>query len=182
MGSGGLVVLDENTCMVDLAKYFMEFIQSESCGKCIPCREGTRRMLEILKAITRSRSEEKGNEALLRFQGIIHLKKLAEVIKKTSLCGLGQTAPNPVLSTLQWFRDEYEAHIFERRCPAGKCKSLVIYSIDTSKCIGCGLCKKSCPANCISGEKKEAHRIDTSLCTKCGMCERACPVDAVIIR
>jgi NADH:ubiquinone oxidoreductase subunit F (NADH-binding) len=125
MGSGGLVVLDENTCMVDLAKYFMEFIQNESCGKCIPCREGTRRMLEILQAITRPRRKEDGLDALFRFQGVMLLKELGEVIRKTSLCGLGQTAPNPVLSTLKWFRDEYEAHIFERRCPAGACRELV---------------------------------------------------------
>ncbi len=125
MGSGGLVVLDENTCMVDLAKFFMEFIQSESCGKCIPCREGTKRMLEILEAITRPRRREDHNDALLRFQGVMQLRQLAETIKATSLCGLGQTAPNPVLSTLNWFRDEYEAHIFDRQCPAGACKELV---------------------------------------------------------
>ncbi len=125
MGSGGLVVVDESTCMVDFAKFFMEFIQSESCGKCIPCREGTRRMLEILQAIVRPRRHEENIDALLRFQGVIYLEKLAETIKITSLCGLGQTAPNPVLSTLRWFRDEYEAHVFERRCPAGACKDLV---------------------------------------------------------
>jgi NADH-quinone oxidoreductase subunit F len=125
MGSGGMVVLDENTCMVDLAKFFMEFIQNESCGKCIPCREGTKRMLEILQAITRPRRRENGNDALLRFQGVMQLRQLAESIRLSSLCGLGQTAPNPVLSTLRWFRDEYEAHIFDRACPAGTCKELV---------------------------------------------------------
>jgi NADH-quinone oxidoreductase subunit F len=125
MGSGGLVVLDENTCMVDLAKYFMEFIQAESCGKCIPCREGTKRMLEILQAITRPRRRENGTDALLRFQGVMQLKQLAETIRISSLCGLGQTAPNPVLSTMRWFRDEYEAHIYDRACPAGTCKELV---------------------------------------------------------
>ena len=125
MGSGGLVVLDENTCMVDLAKFFMEFIQAESCGKCIPCREGTKRMLEILQAITRPRRREDGTDALLRFQGVMQLKQLAETIRISSLCGLGQTAPNPVLSTMRWFRDEYEAHIFDRACPAGTCKELV---------------------------------------------------------
>ncbi len=125
MGSGGLVVLDENTCMVDLAKFFMEFIQSESCGKCIPCREGTKRMLEILEAITRPRRKEDNTDALMRFQGVIQLRQLAETIQATSLCGLGQTAPNPVLSTLRWFRDEYEAHVFDRQCPAGACKELV---------------------------------------------------------
>lgn len=125
MGSGGMVVLDENTCMVDLAKFFMEFIQNESCGKCIPCREGTKRMLEILQAITRPRRHENGSDALLRFQGVMQLKQLAETIRISSLCGLGQTAPNPVLSTMRWFRDEYEAHIFDRHCPAGTCKDLV---------------------------------------------------------
>jgi NADH-quinone oxidoreductase subunit F len=125
MGSGGLVVLDETTCMVDLAKFFMEFIQNESCGKCIPCREGTKRMLEILQAITRPRRRENGSDALLRFQGVMQLKQLAETIRISSLCGLGQTAPNPVLSTMRWFRDEYEAHIFDRACPAGTCKDLV---------------------------------------------------------
>jgi len=125
MGSGGLVVLDENTCMVDLAKFFMEFIQAESCGKCIPCREGTKRMLEILQAITRPRRRESSNDALLRFQGVMQLKQLAEAIRISSLCGLGQTAPNPVLSTMRWFREEYEAHIFDRACPAGTCKELV---------------------------------------------------------
>jgi NADH-quinone oxidoreductase subunit F len=125
MGSGGLVVLDENTCMVDLAKFFMEFIQAESCGKCIPCREGTKRMLEILQAITRPRRRENGSDALLRFQGVMQLKQLAETIRTSSLCGLGQTAPNPVLSTMRWFRDEYEAHIYDRACPAGTCKELV---------------------------------------------------------
>ena len=157
VGSGGLVVMDESTCMVDLAKFFMEFIQNESCGKCIPCREGTRRMLEILKAITRPRRKENGQDALLRFQGILNLEKLAKTIKETSLCGLGQTAPNPVLSTLRWFRDEYEAHIYERRCPAGSCKEL----------IGAP-CANTCPvdtevwryvAHVARGEYDEAYRV-----------------------
>jgi NADH-quinone oxidoreductase subunit F len=157
VGSGGLVVMDESTCMVDLAKFFMEFIQNESCGKCIPCREGTRRMLEILKAITRPRRKEAGHDALLRFQGILNLEKLAKTIKTTSLCGLGQTAPNPVLSTLRWFRDEYEAHIYERRCPAGSCKELVGAP-----------CANTCPvdtevwryvAHVARGEYNEAYRV-----------------------
>ena len=121
MGSGGLVVMDEDTCMVDVAKFFMDFIQRESCGKCIPCREGTRRMLEILQRITRGRKKRRGIEALERFKSVLHLQSLAETIRDTSLCGLGQTAPNPVLSTLRWFRDEYEAHIYDRRCPAAAC-------------------------------------------------------------
>jgi len=157
VGSGGLVVMDESTCMVDLAKFFMEFIQNESCGKCIPCREGTRRMLEILKAITRPRRKENGQDALLRFQGILNLEKLAKTIKETSLCGLGQTAPNPVLSTLRWFRDEYEAHIYERRCPAGACRELVGAP-----------CANTCPvdtevwryvAHVARGEYDEAYRV-----------------------
>ena len=125
MGSGGMVVMDEDNCMVDVARYFIEFTHSESCGKCIPCREGTRRMLEILEAVTRPRHKEDDLDSLLRVQGIMHLQKLAETIRATSLCGLGQSAPNPVLSTLKWFREEYEAHIFERRCPSGSCKELV---------------------------------------------------------
>jgi len=139
MGSGGLVVMDEDTCMVDVAKFFMDFIQRESCGKCIPCREGTRRMLEILESITRSRANESKFEALNRFQGILQIEKLAETIQDTSLCGLGQSAPNPILSTLRWFRHEYEAHIFERKCPAGACKELLTYTIDLDKCVGCTL-------------------------------------------
>jgi NADH-quinone oxidoreductase subunit F len=172
MGSGGLVVLDETTCMVDLAKYFMEFIQNESCGKCIPCREGTRRMLEILQAITRSPKSEAANDALLRMQGIMHLKELCEVIKNTSLCGLGQTAPNPVLSTLRWFRDEYEAHIFERRCPSGACKDLVGAP-----------CQAGCPvgtevwryvANIARGDYDEAYRVIRQANPFPSVCARVC--------
>ena len=142
MGSGGMVVMDEDTCMVDVAKFFMDFIQRESCGKCIPCREGTRRILEILKRITSGYRNETELGTLERFQGIMYMERLAKVIKDTSLCGLGQTAPNPVLSTLRWFRDEYEAHIYERRCPAGVCQELRYFSIDQEKCIGCTLCAK----------------------------------------
>ncbi len=172
MGSGGLVVLDENTCMVDLAKFFMEFIQSESCGKCIPCREGTRRMLEILRAITRPRRKEENLDALLRFQGVMYLKELGEMIKKTSLCGLGQTAPNPVLSTLKWFRDEYEAHIFERRCPAGACRELVGAP-----------CQNGCPvgtevwryvAHVGRGEYEEAYRTIRTANPFPSACARVC--------
>jgi len=172
MGSGGLVVVDETTCMVDFAKFFMEFIQSESCGKCIPCREGTRRMLEILQAITRPRRKENGTDALLRFQGIMYLKELGETIKKTSLCGLGQTAPNPVLSTLQWFRDEYEAHIYDRRCPAGACKELVGAP-----------CQNTCPAgtevwryvaHIARGEYKEAYKVIREALPFPSVCARVC--------
>jgi len=179
MGSGGLVVMDEDTCMVDLAKFFMDFIQRESCGKCIPCREGTRRMLEILERITQGRRSESGNDALLRFKGVMYLNRLAEVIKDTSLCGLGQTAPNPVLSTLRWFRDEYEAHIFERRCPAGACTELLRYTIDTDKCKGCTLCAKKCPTDAIMGAPKTPHYIVPDKCIGCGTCLEVCRFDAV---
>lgn len=182
MGSGGLVVMDEETCMVDVAKFFMEFIQRESCGKCIPCREGTRRMLEILQRITRSHRHEKGIEALERFQGVLYLRQLAEVIQETSLCGLGQTAPNPVLSTLRWFRDEYESHIYQRRCPAGVCAELLVYEIDEKKCKGCTLCAKNCPAKAIVGAMKSPHYIVQEKCTGCGNCVRTCQFGAVIAR
>ena len=172
MGSGGLVVVDESTCMVDFAKYFMEFIQNESCGKCIPCREGTRRMLEILEALTRPRHKEADLDALLRMQGIMHLKKLAETIRSTSLCGLGQSAPNPVLSTLQWFRDEYEAHLFERRCPSGSCKELVGAP-----------CQNGCPvgtevwryvAHIARGEYTNAYRVIREANPFPSACARVC--------
>ena len=180
MGSGGLVVMDEDTCMVDLARFFMDFIQRESCGKCIPCREGTRRMLEILERITRPHRSEVGAEALHRFKGVMYLNRLAEVIKDTSLCGLGQTAPNPVLSTLRWFRDEYEAHIYERRCPAGACRDLLTFSIDTERCRGCTLCAKKCPVDAIMGTVKAPHYIIDEKCIRCGNCEAVCRFDAVV--
>ena len=168
MGSGGLVVMDEDTCMVDMAKFFMDFIQRESCGKCIPCREGTRRMLEILTRISRGRKRERGIEALERFKSVLHMQSLAETIRDTSLCGLGQTAPNPVLSTLRWFRDEYEAHIYDRRCPAAACTELVTYSIDAEKCKGCTLCAKKCPTGAILGAAKSPHHIVVDKCIGCG--------------
>ena len=179
MGSGGLVVMDEKTCMVDVAKFFMDFIKRESCGKCIPCREGTLRMLEILKAITRHRRSEKEADALARFSGIMNLENLSQVIRETSLCGLGQTAPNPVLSTLRWFRDEYEAHIFERKCPAGACTEMLEFSIDADKCKGCTLCMKGCPTQAIVGKPKVPHYIISEKCISCGSCRTVCKFKAV---
>jgi len=181
MGSGGLVVMDERTCMVDVAKFFMDFIQRESCGKCIPCREGTKQMLKILEGITRAHREETGLDALVRFQGVMKLKQLAEVIRDTSLCGLGKSAPNPVLSTLRWFPEEYEAHIYERRCPAGVCAGLLTYSIDPDKCKGCTLCAKNCPVGAIMGTSGSPHYIITDKCTACGACIRTCKFGAVTV-
>ncbi|MHB9026742.1 MAG: NADH-ubiquinone oxidoreductase-F iron-sulfur binding region domain-containing protein [Armatimonadota bacterium] len=180
MGSGGLVVMDETTCMVDLARFFMEFIRNESCGKCIPCREGTTRMLEILERIVTPYREEDVKATVQRFKSVTALEQLAAVIKDTSLCGLGQTASNPVLSTLRYFRDEYEAHVFERRCPAGACRGLLTYTIDAEKCKGCTLCARSCPSNCISGATKEAHVIHQEQCLHCGACLDTCRFDAVM--
>lgn len=169
MGSGGLVVMDETTCMVDVARFFLNFTQSESCGKCTPCREGTKRMLEILTRIT----EGEGREGDIEL-----LETMAKNIKATALCGLGQTAPNPVLSTIKHFRHEYEAHIREKRCPAGACSKLVGYTISSS-CKGCGLCKKVCPAEAISGTVKEQHQINPEKCLKCGACMAKCPFKAI---
>jgi len=182
MGSGGLVVMDEDTCMVDMARYFTAFITSESCGKCIPCREGTQRLYEILDSIVspyaKMRDEE---ENLLRFNRVLNMEGLAQVIKDTSLCGLGQSAPNPVLSTLRFFRKEYEAHIYDRKCPAHQCKGLLTYTIDTNACTGCTLCAKKCPTAAIVGEKKKAHYIVDEKCIRCGTCQDACRFSAVSV-
>jgi NADH:ubiquinone oxidoreductase subunit F (NADH-binding)/(2Fe-2S) ferredoxin len=170
MGSGGLIVTDENTCMVDMAKFFLTFTQSESCGRCVPCRLGTKRMLEILQRITEGKGELSDLETL---------KELAPMIKDASLCGLGQTAPNPVLTTLNYFLDEYKAHIEEKRCPAGVCKALIHYEIDPEACKGCGICRKACPQKAISGKNKERHTLDQALCIKCGICYNECKFDAI---
>lgn len=170
MGSGGLIVLDETTCMVDLAKFFLNFTQNESCGKCTFCRIGTKRMLEILERITAGAGKE-GDIQLL--------EELSYKIKNSSLCGLGQTAPNPVLTTIKYFRDEYEAHIKEKRCPAHSCVSLLTYKIIEDKCIGCTLCAQKCPVNAISGKTKEPHKIKQDACIKCGLCYDSCKFDAI---
>lgn len=166
MGSGGMVVMDENDCMVDVARYFLDFTQKESCGKCVPCRLGTKQMLEVLNKITEGNGEEKD---------INILYELCEAVQKGSLCGLGQTAPNPVATTLRYFLDEYHAHIDEKECPATVCRNLFYYAIDAKKCIGCGQCKKACSVAAITGELKKPHKIDQALCIKCGMCYEACP-------
>ncbi|MGB9886149.1 MAG: NADH-quinone oxidoreductase subunit NuoF [Moorellales bacterium] len=171
MGSGGLVVMDEDTCMVDVARFFLNFTQSESCGKCTPCREGTKRMLEILERITQGRGTEEDLE---------RLERLARVVKSTALCGLGQTAPNPVLSTLRYFRHEYEAHIRDKKCPARSCRALVTFRIDPERCDGCGRCRRNCPAQAIIGAPKQVHMIQTEKCTRCGTCLEKCRRQAVI--
>ncbi len=170
MGSGGMIVLDEDDCMVDVAKFYLEFCQDESCGKCTPCREGTKRILEILKRITEGKGTEEDLDKLLR---------LAKLVRKSSLCGLGRAAPNPVISTLTYFKDEYLAHVRDKKCPSKKCRSLIHYEIDPEKCTGCTLCAKNCPVPCISGERKEAHVIDTMKCIKCGKCFEVCRFKAV---
>ena len=170
VGSGGLIIMDEDTCMVDIARYFLDFTRDESCGKCSPCRIGTTRMLELLERITKGEG---------RPEDLDELEDLASTIQEASLCGLGQSAPNPVLSTLRYFRDEYEAHIFEKRCPAGQCQELLRYVIDADACRGCELCAKHCPVDAISGVRREPFVIDQDLCIKCGECIQRCPFEAI---
>ena len=170
MGSGGLIVMDEDNCMVDIAKFFLEFTVDESCGKCVPCRTGTRRLLEILEKITSGNGE---------MEDLDKLEELCNYIKSTSLCGLGQTAPNPVVSTLRYFRDEYIAHIVDKKCPAGVCKKLLHYHIDAEKCRGCTACARQCPTNAISGAVRTPHEIDPAKCIKCGACMATCKFGAI---
>lgn len=172
MGSGGMVVMDETTCMVDVAKFFLDFTRKESCGKCTFCRMGTMRMLEILERIT----DGKGAEGDLE-----KLEELAYQIKDNSLCGLGQTAPNPVLTTIKYFRDEYEAHIFHKKCPAKVCRPLLTYTVDAEKCTGCMVCLKNCPVKAITGERKQVHFINQDICTKCGACFTKCKFDSIVL-
>jgi NADH-quinone oxidoreductase subunit F len=166
MGSGGMIVMDEDTCMVDVARYFIEFLTDESCGKCVPCREGLRQMHRILTNITQGKGKEGDIELL---------EDLAETAVEASLCALGKSAPNPFLSTLRYFRDEYEAHIKEKKCPALSCKELIAYHIDPARCQACMICLRKCPVEAIDGAKKKIHIIDQDKCTKCGTCFEVCP-------
>jgi NADH-quinone oxidoreductase subunit F len=172
MGSGGMVVMDESTCMVDFARYFLDFAQKESCGGCVPCRLGTKQLLAILEDITAGKGQPQDIDLLL---------ELAEGVKAGSLCGLGQTAPNPVLTTIRYFRDEYEAHTRQRRCPAGSCRALIKYAIDAQQCNGCGACRRACPYDAIHGEHKQPHSIQIEVCTRCGICRETCRFDAVTL-
>jgi NADH:ubiquinone oxidoreductase subunit F (NADH-binding) len=170
VGSGGMIVLDEDDCMVNMAKYFIQFTQSESCGKCVPCRVGTKRLLEMLERITKGHG---------RTGDIERLEKLSAGIKSASLCGLGQTAPNPILSTIRYFREEFETHIKDKKCPAKVCKALLTYSISEEKCKACGACLRACPAGAITGAKKTPHSIDQAKCVKCGSCFEVCKFNSV---
>jgi NADH:ubiquinone oxidoreductase subunit F (NADH-binding)/Pyruvate/2-oxoacid:ferredoxin oxidoreductase delta subunit len=173
MGSGGMIVMDERNCMVDVAKYFINFLQEESCGKCVPCREGLTQMNYFLEKVTKG---EGGLEILAK------IERLAGVMCVASLCGLGKSAPNPVLSSLKYFRQEYETHLIDKKCPAGVCKDLITYSVIEDNCNGCWICYRQCPSSAITGAKKEVHHIDPSKCTKCGICMAVCKFDAIAVK
>jgi NADH:ubiquinone oxidoreductase subunit F (NADH-binding)/Pyruvate/2-oxoacid:ferredoxin oxidoreductase delta subunit len=182
MGAGGFVIIDESTCMVDLVRYYMDFIHRESCGKCIPCREGTSRMLEILEGVIRKPQTEDSLTTLERFKGVMQLESIAAVMKDTSLCGLGQTAPNPFMSALKEFRDEFEEHIFDRKCSANVCRGLRTFSIDVDRCNGCTACASKCPTNAIYGTRLQPFFIVEEKCTGCGICFDVCKFSAVVVK
>ncbi len=182
MGAGGFVIIDDSTCMVDLVRYFMDFIHNESCGKCIPCREGTSRMLEILEGVIHKPLSEDSGTTLERFKGVMQLESIASVMKDTSLCGLGQTAPNPFLSAMKDFRDEFEEHIFDRKCRANICRGLRTFLIDIDKCTGCTACATKCPANAIYGTRLQPFFIVDDKCTGCGICYDICKFSAILVK
>jgi NADH:ubiquinone oxidoreductase subunit F (NADH-binding)/Pyruvate/2-oxoacid:ferredoxin oxidoreductase delta subunit len=182
MGAGGFVIIDESICMVDLVRYYMDFIHNESCGKCIPCREGTSRMLEILEGVIRKPISEDSVTTLERFKGVMQLQSIASVMKDTSLCGLGQTAPNPFLSAMTDFRDEFEEHIFDRKCRANICRGLRTFLIDVNKCNGCTACATKCPVNAIYGTRLQPFFIVEDKCTGCGICYDVCKFSAILVK
>ena len=182
MGAGGFVIIDDSTCMVDLVRYYMDFIHNESCGKCIPCREGTSRMLEILEGVIRKPLSDDSGTTLERFKGVMQLESIASVMKDTSLCGLGQTAPNPFLSAMKYFRDEFEEHIFDRKCRANICRGLRTFLIDIDKCTGCTACAAKCPVNAIYGTRLQPFFIVDDKCTGCGICYDICKFSAILVK